>query len=196
MAANGKHLTLRDPARPFVYAPISQWNVKSLGSVRVSLRTSRSIPESAIAAALDPAWSLEIRSLAEDVRGSVNVERLLAWCGGLFALLAVTIAVIGTYGMCTYRVSRRRREIGVRMALGATPRAISRLMMDEAVRLLVAGTLLGLAGTWMVGKAIEGFLFQLTSRDPLTLAIATLAMMGIAALAAALPAFRQALLLL
>jgi len=141
---------------------------------------------------LDPAWSLEIRRLAEDVRHSVNAERLLAWCGGVFALLAVSIGVIGTYGTFAYGVARRRREIGIRMALGATPGAIGRLVMGEALTVTMTGAVFGLAGAWMLGRVIEGFLFRLSSRDPATLAAATLLMMGTAAAAAALPALRAA----
>lgn len=198
MAANAKQLTLRDAAQPFVYAPISQWTVAGLGSLRFALRTTQTDPmqaQAAVAAALrrlDPTWSLEIRPLAEDVRRSVNVERLLAWCGGVFALLAVSIGVIGTYGIFAYGVSRRRREIGVRMALGATPGTIGRLVMREAVTVMISGAVFGLAGAWMLGRVIEGFLFQLSSRDPVTLAVATLVMLGTAAVAAALPAVRAA----
>ena len=196
MAGNAKQLTLRDPAQPFVYAPMSQWAVRDLGSVRFGLRTRNGTPsQGTIAAAfqaVNPVWTLEIRSLADDVRRSINVERLLAWCGGAFSLLAVAIAIIGTYGVFAYGVSRRQQEIGVRMALGATPGSIGRLVMDDALIVMAAGVTLGFAGTWAVGRVVERFLFQISSHDPVTLAAATVMMVCAAVTAAVIPARRAA----
>jgi ABC-type antimicrobial peptide transport system permease subunit len=192
MVANAKQTAVRDPAQPLVYAPFSQWMVTGIPEVRIALRVTMPVAASAVADAVrqvDSDLTIEMRSLAEDVRGSVNVERLLAYCGGLFALLAVAIGMIGTYGVFAFAVSRRRREIGVRMALGATPHRIRRLVMDEALVVMGTGLGLGLAGTWMAGRVVEGFLFQISSRDPSILAVAVL-VMTVAAGAAGLPAWR------
>jgi len=152
LALNAKHLTLRDAAEPFVYAPIAQWSFTTLDSLRFSVRIDRAVlPQATIVNTLrelNPEWSLEIRRLTDDVGGSVNVERLLAWCGGVFALLALSIGVVGTYGIFAYDVARRRREIGIRMALGATPQTIGRAVLQEASTLIVVGSVVGLAATW------------------------------------------------
>jgi putative ABC transport system permease protein len=196
MTANTKYLTLRDAGRPLLYAPISQWTFTRLNSLRFSLRTTQAgTLTNAVAETLkqlEPEWMFEIRPLAQDVGRSVNVERLLAWCGGLFALLALSIGVVGTYGVFAYAVSRRRREIGLRMAVGAVPGAISRLVLREALAVMLVGAVIGLAGTWMLGRVIDRFLFQLSSDDPTMLAIATLVMLAAGSVAAAVPANQAA----
>jgi predicted permease len=194
LAANAKHLTLREAAQPFVYAPISQWAFTTVNSLRFSVRTRGPAPAPAAVAdslrRLDPAWSLEVRPLNEDVRRSVNVERLLAACAGVFALLAVSMCVIGTSGVFAYSVARRRREIGVRLALGATPGAVVRLLMHELVAVMVAGAVTGLLGAWLAGRLIQGFLFQVSAADPAMLSSATIVILGAAGAAAAVPAVR------
>jgi putative ABC transport system permease protein len=192
MTANTKYFTLREAGGPLLYGPISQWTFTRLNSLRFSLRTAQAgALTPAVADALNqlnPEWMFEIRPLAQDIGRSVNVERLLAWCGGLFALLALSIGVAGTYGVFAYAVSRRRREIGVRIAVGAVPGAISRLVMREALAVMLVGAAVGLAGTWMLGRVIDRFLFQLSSGDPTMLTIATLMMLAAGSVAAAVPA--------
>jgi ABC-type antimicrobial peptide transport system permease subunit len=139
---------------------------------------------------LDPAWSLEMRPLNEDVRRSVNVERLLAACAGVFAVLAVSMCVIGTSGVFACSVARRRREIGVRLALGATPGAVVRLLMHELVAVMIAGVVTGLLGAWLAGRLIQGFLFQVSAADPAMLSSAAIVILGAAGAAAAVPAVR------
>ena len=198
MVADAKQVSLRDAAPPFLYAPISQWAFSALSSVRVSVRAAGAAPAPGVVAAalgaLDSRWSLEIRPFAQDVDYAVNVERLLASCGGLFAVLSILMGAIGTSGMFGYSVARRRREFGVRMAIGAAPRAIVRLVMKDAVTVLIAGLALGVLAIWMVGRTIEGFLFQISSRDPATLIAAMLVIVAIAGGAAAAQAVRAATL--
>jgi ABC-type antimicrobial peptide transport system permease subunit len=120
----------------------------------------------------------------------VNVERLLAACAGVFALLAVSMCVIGTSGVFACSVARRRREIGVRLALGATPGAVVRLLMHELVAVMIAGVVTGLLGAWLAGRLIQGFLFQVSAADPAMLSSAAIVILGAAGAAAAVPAVR------
>jgi hypothetical protein len=196
LAANAKQLTLRDPAPPFLYAPMSQWAFATLSSARFAIR--RNAPGASAAALADairplnPDWTVEIRALAADVGQSVNAERLLASCGGIFAALAILLGIVGTSGVFAYSIARRRREVGVRMALGAAPGAILRLMMRDAVLVVIAGVAGGLVALWMTGRAIEGFLFQIGGRDPVSLIASTVAIVITAGAAAAVQALRAA----
>jgi putative ABC transport system permease protein len=111
---------------------------------------------------------------------------------GGFALLALTLAAIGIYGVMAHLVSQRTREIGIRMALGARPAAVVGMVVAQAVRLAGAGVALGLVAAFMVTQLMSGMLFQVSPTDPWTF-VAIGALMTITALiAAATPARRAA----
>jgi predicted permease len=122
LVADAKQLTLRDPPPAFLYAPISQLPSTTLSSVRFGLRRLPPGPAASVLAdaikPLNPDWSVEIRPLAADVDRSVNVERLLASCGGLFAALAILMGIVGTSGVFSYSVAHRSHDAGVRLVCG------------------------------------------------------------------------------
>jgi predicted permease len=123
---------------------------------------------------------------------SAYMHRSSAWLVGGFASLALLLAVVGLYGVIAYSVSRRTREIGVRMALGAERRSVYQLIMKEAVWLTAIGVAAGLAGSLAIANLIRGLLFGVRSWDAATL-VATAAALGIASLAASyFPARRAA----
>src|SRR5437660_269181 len=86
-------------------------------------------------------------------------RRAPAWIGRIVSLIAVLLIAVGTYGVLSYAVAQRRREIGVRMALGARPEQIRRQFLALALRLLAGGTLLGSIGAWLAGRAMRTMLF-------------------------------------
>ena len=111
---------------------------------------------------------------------------------GLFAQTAMLIATCGLYGLMAYAVTQRRREIGVRMALGAGRRDVLRLVLGRALRVVVAGVIVGLAGAAGVTRVLQRFLFGVTPTDPIVFTIVTLLLMAVGLLAAWLPARRAA----
>lgn len=109
---------------------------------------------------------------------------------GLFAAAATLIATCGIYGLMAYAVAQRRREIGVRMALGATRRDVLRLVLTRAFRIVLAGLMVGLAGAAGVTRVLQTFLFGVTPTDPLVFTIVTLLLLAVGLMAAWLPARR------
>jgi predicted permease len=110
----------------------------------------------------------------------------------LFAAVALGLAAVGTYGVMAYLVRQGTRELGVRLALGATPGAILRLVIGQGLGVAAAGIVLGLAGARILGGVLEGLLYGVTWRDPLTLAITVAGLVTTAVLACWLPARRAA----
>ena len=105
---------------------------------------------------------------------------------------ATLIATCGIYGLMSYAVTQRRREIGVRMALGAERRDVIRLVLTRALRIVVPGLIVGLAGAAAVTRVLQRFLFGVTPTDPIVFTIVTLLLLAVALLAAWLPARRAA----
>lgn len=130
--------------------------------------------------------------MTDVVAQSLARQRFSATLLSLFALLALALAAIGVYGVMAYLVSQGTREIGIRLALGASPRGIFRMVLGEGLRLTVADLGAGLAGALLLARVIRSLLFDVSGSDPLTLAGVTL-LLGLVALAAsAVPARRAA----
>jgi putative ABC transport system permease protein len=129
-------------------------------------------------------------TMDEAVTASVAQPRFRMLLLGLFAIAATLIATCGIYGLMAYAVTQRRREIGVRMALGAERRDVLRLVLTRARRIVVAGLIVGLAGAVGVTRVLQRFLFGVTPTDPIAFTIVTLLLMTVGMLAAWLPARR------
>jgi len=113
-----------------------------------------------------------------------------AWLGGVLGLLAFVLAVSGLYGVVAYAVARRTRELGIRIAIGATPRDTIWLVLRQGVILSLVGVAVGLPLAIAAGTLLQGILFGISPTDPVALAGATLLVVGVAALASYLPARR------
>ncbi|NOT59608.1 MAG: FtsX-like permease family protein, partial [Acidobacteria bacterium] len=107
-----------------------------------------------------------------------------------FALLALLLAALGIYGVMSYAVTRRTRELGVRLALGAQSRDVAHLIIGEGLRMTLLGILLGLAGSFLLGRVLAGLLFGIGATDPLTFVGVTALLLAIAVLACWIPARR------
>lgn len=132
----------------------------------------------------------EVVSLSEFIGRSLTQQRLVAQLASFFGLLALLLACVGLYGVLSYAVARRTNEIGIRMALGAQSSNVLWLVLREALSLVGIGVVIGLAAALAATRTAETLLFGLKPHDPLTIALATLLLLVVAALACYLPARR------
>jgi ABC-type antimicrobial peptide transport system permease subunit len=141
--------------------------------------------------ALDPNLPLYgVRTMEQRVTDSLLVERLVAGLSAAFGGLATLLASIGLYGVMAYNVSRRTREIGVRMALGAFPKDVVWLVLKEALSLLAIGLALGIPASLAMGRYVQSQLFGIHFADPSSLSLAVGSLAVAAALAGFIPARR------
>jgi putative ABC transport system permease protein len=154
------------------------------------------------AASLVPAVRREVRgfdpglaffkttTLKDDLRATISTQRMAAALVSLFGLLALALTAVGLYGVISYSVERRVREIGIRMALGARSSDVLKMMMREGAALIVAGLMIGLAGAWAATRLIEGRLYKVSPTDPLTFMGITILLIAVALIACYIPARR------
>ncbi|MBO0721314.1 MAG: ABC transporter permease [Blastocatellia bacterium] len=142
---------------------------------------------------IDPKLQVvDLRTMEDVVNDALLKERFTAQLAGAFSLFALLLACIGLYGLMAYAVARRTSEIGIRMALGAQARDVLVLVMRETMLLVVIGAAIGLAAALASIHLVSNLLFGLTPTDPLTIVLATMLLIGVAALAGYLPARRAA----
>jgi predicted permease len=186
---------LDQEVQPMIYAPFQQDRGGFVRFVSFVARTTTpaSVAEGIRAEIRRAAPDLPIQSTAtmdEAVAASVAQPRFRMWLLVLFAMTATLIATCGIYGLMAYAVTQRRREIGVRMALGANRNDVLRLVLARALRVVVAGLVVGLAGAVGVTRVLQRFLFGVTPTDPIAFTIVTLLLMAVGLIAAWLPARR------
>ncbi len=133
---------------------------------------------------------LWLRTLDDQVNRSLSTERLLAALSGSFGALALLLSLVGLYGVMSFVVTRRTREIGIRLALGATRVSALRLVLRDAVTMIAAGVALALPCVAALGKLVQSQLFGVTATDPATIAAAALLLATAALAAAFIPAWR------
>jgi putative ABC transport system permease protein len=160
------------------------------------LRTSRSA-ESLTATVRQEIRALDRRvpvdrigTMAGALSQSVALSRFRSFLMMVFATTALLLAAIGIYGVVAYSVARRTREIGVRMALGATPSGVLALIVRQGSRPVVVGMVLGLAGAFALTRVLEGMLFGVTASDPLTFVGGVVVLSAVAIVACLVPALR------
>jgi predicted permease len=182
---------------PALYVPFDQ---SPVGGFAVVVRTSlpeQSLfnPVSATIHGIDRGLSVHGQmSMTDRINQSpaAYLHRASAWLAGSFAALAFVLGIAGLYGVVAYSVSRRTREIGIRMALGAAPQSMHRLIVTEATRLAGAGTILGIGGSLAATQLMRGVLYGVSSWDLPTLAAVVLVLLAAALLASYIPARRAA----
>ena len=180
---------------PQIYLPILQQPQTGLV---ILLRTSlplESLEKSLrqIVASLDPAQPVfDLRMMQTRVAETWATPRLITFLLSTFAGLALTLAVIGLYGVMAYNGLRRTREIGVRLALGARRRQISGMLLRQGIRLLAIGLLVGFAGAFALSRLIRSLLFSVSAADPAVYLAVNLLLGGAAMLACWIPARRAA----
>ena len=131
-----------------------------------------------------------VRSMEDVVSESFGQRQLTLWLLGAFAAAALVLAAIGIYGLLAYSVEQRRQEMGIRRALGARPADIVRLVLRQGLGLTLAGIAAGLAGAFLIGRALESLLFHVSPTDPVIYAGMALLFLAVALIASYLPARR------
>jgi ABC-type antimicrobial peptide transport system permease subunit len=133
-----------------------------------------------------------VRTIDEQISASLVRERVLAALSSGFALLALTLSAVGLYGVMAYSVSRRAREIGIRMALGAARASVLWHLLRQTTVIALAGVLVGVGCALIATRALNAFMFNLSPRDPATLVVVSLALFVTALAAGFFPARRAA----
>jgi predicted permease len=148
-------------------------------------------PVQAALHAIDPDLAFsEVRTLQHVFDEEIGRFRIAAQLVSLFGILALVLASAGLYAAISYLVTRRTREIGIRMALGATRRRVARGVLRRGLGLASIGAVLGLAGSLALAQAVRGFVFGVEPRDPVTFLVAPLLLLAVAVLATLVPARR------
>ena len=190
-----KQQDLATPAYPTAYAP---FNTFAIGFFSVLVRTDAD-PRAVIAGIKRSVKEVDadlpiygLTTMEQAVSRSVAQPRFYMMLLGAFAGIALLLAALGIYGVVSYAVSQRTRELGIRVALGATRDRIVRLVVAEGVWMAGVGVILGVAASMALTRAISSLLFGVDKVDPITLAIAPVTLMAVALLGCYLPARRAA----
>jgi predicted permease len=142
---------------------------------------------------LDPTLPLgDVKPMSRVLAAIVDPPRFVMMLMSAFAVLALTLAAVGIYGMLSYAVSHRRREFGIRLALGARPAGVMRLILREGLTLVLVGCAVGIAGMFVAGRSLSGFLFEVKPWDATTIGAVLAVVVGVAALACLIPGRRAA----
>jgi predicted permease len=195
VVGDAKYNDIREPMRPMFYMPLAQMP-RPVRSVEVRTRQPigpllASIRRT-LAEAVPDVMIRRVVTLTDQVDRSLSAERLIMRLFGFFGAAALLLACIGLYGVLAYSVTQRTGEIGVRLALGATRRAIIRLVLADSAGIVAAGIAVGLVISLAATRLLAGFLYGITPTDARTLA-AAVAVLGITAMVAAyLPSRRAA----
>ena len=194
VANDVRHMSLRNAAEPTVYVPLvpgdERWieiDIRSsLPAAQVHAAVLAILPEVA------PAASIEFRSIDTGVTFAAARDRVVASLAAGFAILALLLSAIGLYGVMSHQVIRRRQEFGVRVAIGAAPASVTRLILGQATIVVSIGLVIGFAAAMASGRVIAALLYNVTPQDPLSVGAAVIFLTATTILAALIPAVRAA----
>ena len=194
VVGNVRHQSLEEGYTGEMYLPIRQ--TYDYGSVNLAVRTD--LPPNALASSVRAALTPIAPNLAANewqtqqalIDKAVSPRRFLVLLLAGFAVFALVLASLGIYAVISYSVSQRQQEIGIRMALGASAAELQRSVLAQTLQLAAIGAVIGLVGSWALGRTIQNLLFDVAPSDPLTFVGALAALAAVAALAGYLPARR------
>ncbi|MGH9584501.1 MAG: FtsX-like permease family protein, partial [Bryobacteraceae bacterium] len=176
-----------------VYVPFAQSPAPDI-SIAIGSRSSEAalIPavHRAIAALAPDQPVYRVETMAQARAANQGASRFSAWLLGSFAIASLLLAALGIYAVIAYTVERRRREIGIRMALGATPSGILLDVLRTGATLVLAGTALGIGGALVLTQAMRGLLYGVSASDPASFLGAALLLAVVGLAAAYIPAYR------
>jgi ABC-type antimicrobial peptide transport system permease subunit len=193
IASDARVRQIGETPRPQFYRPFAQ--VYSSGftviatvsgdAERIALEIARAARQ------LDPdVFTWEPKSMERHLATQLLARRLAAWIVTAFAIVGLLLASIGLYGLVSYAVAQRRREVGIRMSLGADHASILRLLLGSGLRPVIGGAAAGLVVALVLARLLQGLLYGVSALDAATFGVAVIALLSIAGLAVALPAFR------
>jgi len=196
LVANAKYQRLREAAQPTMYGAFSQQSTLFAGA-RVAVRTSGAPMDSRNAvvqaiAGVHKDIAVDFKRLDEDLGANVLQERLVATLSAFFGGLALLLAALGLYGVMSYTVTRRRNEIGIRMALGAEPGTVIGLVLRNVAFITIVGLIIGAAASIGTGRFINTLLYNLAASDTTMIVVTAITLASAAAIAGYLPARRAA----
>jgi predicted permease len=193
---DSKYTDVRDEIQRQLFFPY--FESPSAGGFTVYARTTRD-PDTVfqtvrqVVQQLDPNLPIYgLRTLERQVEGSISRERLVATMSAIFGALATLLAVVGLYGVMSYTVSRRTREIGIRMALGADAARIGRMVIREVLVIAAIGVAIGLPAAWWLSRLVSSQLYGVTPTDPIAIGGAVLLLTAVAAFSGLVPSTRAA----
>jgi putative ABC transport system permease protein len=193
VARDTKYNDLTEANTPFIYVPLLQ-NYADAGTLHVRAAGDAAQITAAVRGVVKELAPnlllLDVQTLSDRIDQSLNGQRSQTRLLAFFGLLALLLSSIGIYGVMAYSVAQRTREIGIRMALGARSQNVLSLIIKQGMALVVSGVALGLIAAFVVTRLIGSLLFGVTAADPMTFAVTSLLLVGVAALAGYLPARR------
>jgi predicted permease len=200
LVGDAVYRNIREPVPPTMYVPLTQFDTRPQqpipAQVTLAVRAASGPPAqlaravSSAILAVNPGVSMQFRTLGDQVDASLTQERIVAMLSGFFGALALLLAGLGLYGVTSYAVTRRRGEIGIRMALGAAPAGVVRLVLTRVAWLVAIGVAIGIGISAWASQFVASLLFGLPPRDPLTLVAAATTLAAVGAVAGWLPAYR------
>jgi putative ABC transport system permease protein len=194
VVASTRQMELSEKLRAEVY--VSRWQMEGPPWIQVAIRTrvdpsTLAQPLRSAVSGLDPKLPVqELKTMTQLIASSVAERRFLMTLLTLFAVLAAALAAIGVYGVMSFIVSQGRREIGIRLALGARPGQVQRRLVGQGLRVVGIGAAAGLGASLLLTRLLKSQLFETRPNDPMTIALATTMLIGAAALACWIPARR------
>jgi putative ABC transport system permease protein len=193
VVGNTKHFTLNETQLLQGYVPHAQ---RPQVFTSIVVRTHGN-PLEATKAVREAVWRVDrdqpvwrFRSMDQDLQGAVESSRTMMWLTGLFAIVAMLVAVVGVYGVLSYTMSQRTQEVGVRVALGADGRRVTAMVVGEGMRLVGVAIAAGVAASVAAARLLQNQLYGVGANDVLTFSVVSLAMAIVAILACYVPARR------
>ncbi len=195
VVGNARHSGLDSDPDPELYRPITQYPHRGM---TLAVHTA-SNPLGLARSVSEAVWSInadvpitDVRSLEQVVSASIAGPRMIMSLLATFAAVGLALGAVGIYGVIAYGVSQRRREIGIRIALGAETHYVIGMVLGQGMRYAALGVAIGLAGALLLGRALQGLVFEVSTSDPATLATLSIFLLAVAALASYVPARRAA----
>ena len=195
VARSVRQVSLDQEARSEVYVPAAQTPRNLLDVAYIVATPSK--PEAMTASVRGVIHDLApdqpvflVKAMEEIISDSLQRRKLTLSLLAIFAALALVLSAAGVYGVMSYGVSQRRREIGIRMALGASGTKVTRMVVTDAAKLAVLGVAIGLAGAWAATRVLTDMLYEVSAHDPATFAVVATVIAVIAIAASLVPAVR------
>ena len=200
VVGNAKSRTIGEDTRPILYRSLDQSIADDPSMMGYTLVVHTSSNPAALAQPLrravyrlDPSMAIyNVETMEEHVRAAYVLPRVAAMLFGVFGGIGLVLATVGLYGVMSYAVTRRTREIGIRMAMGARPAAVLRLVLRRGMTLTLAALALGWPAAWMLVKIASSFLYGISPHDVMTFTLVPIVLVLVAAVAAWIPARRAA----